>query len=126
MDLLSKVYSSTSDEDEDGNGKAEEEALAWRPQKRPKFEPFNQNFKSVPVIQPNISPNLPLDGPIPGRYISKRERSALASASMISTPNQPPSPISPGFSPFASFVLFNLRIYVSFWLAIWTNVIKKS
>lgn len=111
MDLLSKVYSSASDEDEDGNGKAEQKPLTWRPQKRAKFEPFNQNFKPVPVFQPNIDPNLPLDGHIPGRYISKRERSTLASASMVSNSIQPPSPITPGFSPFASFALFNLRIY---------------
>nr|GME02756.1 WD repeat-containing protein 25 [Ipomoea batatas] len=95
MDLLSKVYSSASDEDEDANGKAEQKPLTWRPQKRAKFEPFNQNFKPVPVFQPNIDPNPPLDGPIPGRYISKRERSTLASASMVSNPIQPPSPITP-------------------------------
>ncbi|CAH9110318.1 unnamed protein product [Cuscuta epithymum] len=102
MDLLSKAYSSSFDEDDDVHVQAERNTLRWNPQKRARLEPSNRGFKSVPVVHPNDASNPPSESPLPGRYISKRERSASVSASRDSSPNQPPSHTSPAMGPISA------------------------
>lgn len=77
MDLLRNAYSTASDEDDDKSGHVERPALP--PSKRPKPGNPSTSFKSFPVTRPNYAPNHPNETPLPGRYISKRERAVLAS-----------------------------------------------
>ncbi|RAL39422.1 unnamed protein product [Cuscuta campestris] len=104
MDLLSKAYSCALDEDDDGHPGAGRATNGWnRPQKRARSDPsMDPGLKPLQVFHPNVSPNSPsVDGPVPGRYISKRERSTLASSSLGSIPNQSPSPVSPALGPIS-------------------------
>ncbi|CAK9175355.1 unnamed protein product [Ilex paraguariensis] len=93
MDLLCNAYSTASDvDDEPDHGRT-----VLPPSKRPKPQNPCPITKPLPVCRPTHNPNLPTETPLPGRYISKRERAVLASAP--TTPNLiPPIPVttSPG------------------------------
>lgn len=108
MDLLRNAYSSASDEDDDKSGHVERPALP--PSKRPKPGNPSTSFKSFPVTRPNYAPNRPIETPLPGRYISKRERAVLALAPPTD-PNALPIISSPGsllcnFQPFCEIGYF--------------------
>ncbi|KAJ0748362.1 hypothetical protein HanOQP8_Chr05g0200361 [Helianthus annuus] len=91
MDLLCNAYSNTSDEDED----VEKRALP--PLKRAKHEFLHTSSRTLPVVGLNQSKNIPTEAPIAGRYISKRERTLMASASQSSHVGPPTySACSPG------------------------------
>lgn len=84
MDLLCNAYSASSDDDK------QSETLPPTPLKRPKLEPSRTITRRLPVIPPNHAPIFPNEAPIAGRYISKRERAALAAAAPPSLdPNSP-------------------------------------
>ncbi|KAK3040274.1 hypothetical protein RJ639_028189 [Escallonia herrerae] len=72
MERLGRAYSTASDDD------GERETPALPPSKRPKTEVVRRFTKPFPAIRPYTAQNLPPEPPIPGRYISKRERAALA------------------------------------------------
>lgn len=98
MDLLCKTYSNSSDDDDGKQHKPPKTAPP--PSKRPK--PY---FPSAhkPVSQ---APDPQIGSPIPqnGRYVSKREKALMASAS-ITQPDFPPTlPPSHGM-PFSFFFL---------------------
>ncbi|KAH0757071.1 hypothetical protein KY290_020564 [Solanum tuberosum] len=98
MDLLCKVYGGTSDE-EDDNGGIHLQRPILPPPKRAKFENFHQVSNHLPLYKSNPSANLPAQASLPGRYISKRERAAMASVEKVpdlSTTISPNS--SPGFA----------------------------
>ncbi|XP_059443212.1 uncharacterized protein LOC132175328 isoform X1 [Corylus avellana] len=98
MDLLHKAYSTASDD---------EDELVRPSSKRPKPDkpiPFSKPehhpyFPSrlYPMPHPNQSPDLHREAPVAGRYISKRERALLNSATGTSEPdpNPPPTTSSP-------------------------------
>lgn len=80
MDLLSKAYSTASDDD-DGGERSEQKNLLQPPPKRIRIE---------------TSHALPAPGaPIPGGYISKRQRAALASGTKLPDPNLASRSLSP-------------------------------
>ncbi|KAI8010190.1 WD repeat-containing protein 25 [Camellia lanceoleosa] len=90
MDLLCNAYSTASDDDD------EPQHLA--PSKRPRPEPPRSHTKPLSVTEP----------PIPGRYISKRERAALASASAsasVSRASDPSPPSSVATMPVVGSIL---------------------
>ncbi|KAL8215757.1 hypothetical protein R6Q57_022594 [Mikania cordata] len=78
MDLLCNAYATTSDEDE----AIEKHALP--PLKRAKPEFHHTSSRPLPVVGLNQSKNISTEAPIAGRYISKRERALMASASQTS------------------------------------------
>ncbi|KAL2523637.1 Transducin/WD40 repeat-like superfamily protein [Abeliophyllum distichum] len=90
MDLLCRAYSTASDEDDDGEQSEHPPPAPPPPFKRAKCDLPNPSPKPVHVYRPSSSPNLPTEAPIPGRYISKRERAALASAPKVHDPKSPP------------------------------------
>ncbi|KAJ0570965.1 hypothetical protein HanHA300_Chr05g0184171 [Helianthus annuus] len=101
MDLLCNAYSNTSDEDE----VVEKRALP--PLKRAKHEFLHTSSRTLPVVGLNQSKNIPTEAPIAGRYISKRERTLMASASASQSSHVGPptySACSPG-SFLTSFVM---------------------
>ncbi|KAM7498800.1 hypothetical protein LguiA_023214 [Lonicera macranthoides] len=98
MDLLCNAYSTASDEDEDEDHHHRHsqrripEIPTLRPSKRPK--PQNPHTAITnPLPFPTIIPQTQNEPPIPGRYISKRERAALAPR--VSHPFPPSSVTSP-------------------------------
>ncbi|MCD7446125.1 hypothetical protein HAX54_037332 [Datura stramonium] len=91
MDLLCKVYGGTSDEDDD-NGGMELRRPILPPPKRAKFENFHQVNNPLPLYRSNPSTDIPAQASLPGRYISKRERAAMASAVKVPESSTTPSP----------------------------------
>ena len=99
MDLLHKAYSTASDD---------EDELVQPSSKRPKPDkpiPFSKPghhpyppSRLYPMPPPNQSPDLHREAPVAGRYISKRERALLNSATGTPDPdpNPPPTTSSPG------------------------------
>lgn len=91
MDLLCKVYGGTSDEEGD-NGGIQLQRPILPPPKRAKLENVHQVNNSLPLYRSNPSTNIPAQASLPGRYISKRERAAMASAAKVPEPSTTPSP----------------------------------
>lgn len=70
MDFLCKVYGGTSDEEDDNGGIQLQRPILRQP-KRAKLENFNN-----PLVPAQTSS-------LPGRYVSKRERAAMASVAKV-------------------------------------------
>jgi hypothetical protein len=99
MDLLLKAYSTASDD---------EDELVRPSSKRPKpnnpipfTKPEHHPYPPsglYPMPRPNQSSDLHTEAPVAGRYISKRERALLNSATGTPdpVPNPPPTTSSPG------------------------------
>ncbi|XP_030498775.2 uncharacterized protein LOC115714278 [Cannabis sativa] len=101
MDLLCNAYSNDSDEDDDDAPK--HQILIQPSSKRPKIEiPITQSQPHNPMTP---LPYSPLDSPIPGRYISKRERAIFASPPAA---HHPPHPVS-NSPAFGSILDSNIR-----------------
>ncbi|KAK3021414.1 hypothetical protein RJ639_046822 [Escallonia herrerae] len=116
MEQLSSAYSTASDDDE------ERETPALPPSKRPKPEVDRRFTKPFPAIRPYTAQNLPTEPPIPGRYVSKRERATLAS--------DPPAPHSNILSPVAQspahlLASAGMDHTVCIW-NVWSNNQKKA
>ncbi|CAN1154394.1 hypothetical protein LINPERHAP2_LOCUS19990 [Linum perenne] len=83
MDLLYNTYSNSSDEDGDNE-------LHLRPKPIPQPQPQCPASGHPPVAKrPRLEyiVNPQRDAPVPGRYVSKRERAILSQSSLI--PEQP-------------------------------------
>ncbi|XP_015071883.1 WD repeat-containing protein 25 [Solanum pennellii] len=101
MDLLCKVYGGTSDEEDDNGGIHLQRPILPQP-KRAKFENFHQVGNHVPLYKSNPSTNLPAQASLPGRYISKRERAAMASVEKVPDLS---TTVSPNSSPVLGSIL---------------------
>ncbi|CAH8363469.1 unnamed protein product [Eruca vesicaria subsp. sativa] len=91
MDLLRNSYANDSDDEEpepvnDNNRLKSITDTPSLPSKRPYPEPEEGHYR--PARKPNPPYNSNPDPPVPGRYVSKRERSLLASLSTVPTQNQ--------------------------------------
>ncbi|XP_068668873.1 uncharacterized protein [Aristolochia californica] len=75
MDLLCHVYGNASDEEEN-------EKITAPSLKRPKLGNTPHPIKPFPQPSPHLVSHRQRDAPIPGRYISKRERSASAASTV--------------------------------------------
>lgn len=78
MDLLAEAYATASDNDDDenvGGGGSEPSNPLSPPPKRARPETLLANPIHMPLFR---APSLHAEAPIPGRYISKRQRAALA------------------------------------------------
>ncbi|KAI3457029.1 hypothetical protein Pfo_013692 [Paulownia fortunei] len=88
MDLLSKAYATASDDDDDGDvfagGGTEHSNPLPPPPKRVRPETLSANPIQMPVFR---RPSLHAEAPVPGRYISKRQRAALAADPKLTDPN---------------------------------------
>lgn len=105
MDLLSNAYSIRSDEEEDDDGSRRKPMGPELP--RPKRVRMESVPRKMPVYGHSPTPALPTEAPLPGRYISKRERAAMASATVVHTLNSPSlSVTSPGFFNFYKILSF--------------------
>ncbi|KAL8529841.1 hypothetical protein ACS0TY_007048 [Phlomoides rotata] len=78
MDLLTKAYASLSDGDDEnvGGGESEHSNPLPPPPKRARFQPLMEKPVQRPVFRHS-------DPPMPGRYISKRQRAGLAASDPI-------------------------------------------
>ncbi|KAH6834820.1 hypothetical protein C2S53_000905 [Perilla frutescens var. hirtella] len=81
MDLLSKAYATASDSDDDGGGNHGGGVTEhWNPlpppPKRLRPETLSANPIQMPSFRPLPSHNV--ETPIPGGYISKRQRAAVS------------------------------------------------
>ncbi|KAL3850798.1 hypothetical protein ACJIZ3_012680 [Penstemon smallii] len=85
MDHLTKAYSTASDDEEVGSGSKYPDPLLPH-LKRTRCETPKVTQLHVPVFRRK---NLPTEAPIPGGYISKRQRAALATD--LKQPNSDPS-----------------------------------
>lgn len=91
MDLLCNAYSTTSDEDD------EIEKHPLPPLKRAKVDFPVTSRTILPVAGSSQSKSVSTEAPIAGRYISKRERALMTSASQTSHAEPPTySVCSPG------------------------------
>ncbi|XP_027062101.1 uncharacterized protein [Coffea arabica] len=92
MDSLLSAYSTTSDDEDESMARARPEFPAA---KRAKPDSPNPKPITTPSYRQSLSSNLPTEAeaPIPGRYISKRERAALASGGLVSDPSPPSLPL---------------------------------
>lgn len=90
MDLLCHAYSNSSDEEPEPEPESES-----KPEYRPEFRPF------IPPPPKRFKPETPsqnfrTEAPVPGRYISKRERALSAQSPRVpnpaTTPNLNPNP----------------------------------
>lgn len=111
MDLLCNAYSTASDEEESDNGnRRQPESELPRP-KRVRMETFVHKPRTMSVYRHSPSPSLPPEAPLPGRYISKRERAASTSGTTVHNPNSTSMPVpSPG-SFLSFFFIFLSRSY---------------
>lgn len=102
MDLLSKAYSTASDDEEDGSGGGEGSKnwnpLPSPPPKRSRPETPSANIIRMPVYR---YPNPPPEPPMPGRYISKRQRAALSVERTGSEENKTNFDATPGAPHFS-------------------------
>ncbi|XP_057465584.1 uncharacterized protein LOC130755227 [Actinidia eriantha] len=93
MDLLCNTYSTASDDDDD-------EPEHGRPGPRTPSKRFKPDHslsysKPLPLLYPSPAIYPPTEAPIPGRYISKRERAVLASGPRVPDPNPLDSATTP-------------------------------
>lgn len=117
MDLLCNAYSNYSDEDDGPKPKPEPEPKPKRlpcsssssnSSKRPRLgSQIGHPCSGHPAIHLTQSPMLQGEAPIPGRYISKRERAQFSSLPRV--PEQVSVPISPGIFLFLSFYEFSFE-----------------
>ena len=113
MDLLRNSYANDSDDEPEpvtDNRLTSKTATPSLPSKRPYPEPEEQHYK--PARKPNPAYSSYSDpqtrsSAIPGRYVSKRERSLLASLSTAPTQNQSSDSIH---KPSVSSPTGNLRL----------------
>ncbi|GER48302.1 transducin/WD40 repeat-like superfamily protein [Striga asiatica] len=95
MDLLSKAYATASDDEDGGGGVAGTGSRHSHPPPPPKRVRGSTSFPNSSQMSVFRLPNFPAEAPIPGSYISKRQR-ALVSDPTLSEPNPPhadPSPV---------------------------------
>lgn len=121
MDLLCKVYGGTSDEEDDNGGIHLQRPILPQP-KRAKFENFYQVNNHLPLYKSNPSTNLPAQASLPGRYISKRERAAMASVEKAPDVNTTfSSNSSPGFAtaPSSLFSFLLKKLGTCYELCVW-------
>lgn len=85
MDLLYNAYSTAEDEDE------ENEKHAPPPLKRAKPDFPHTSSRRLPAVTLSQSQNITTEVPIPGRYISKRERAIMSSVPQTSNVDPPTS-----------------------------------
>ncbi|KAM1343306.1 hypothetical protein ACFX15_007209 [Malus domestica] len=97
MDLLCNVYSNPSDNEEE---EEEEEAEGIKqtitppnPKRLKSDNPFAHTKFHHPLPESTQFPTLRAEAPVPGRYISKRERALLASQPTV--PDPQPNPNGP-------------------------------
>ncbi|CAN6557989.1 unnamed protein product [Malus baccata var. baccata] len=97
MDLLCNVYSNPSDNDEE---EEEEEAEGIKqtitppnPKRLKSDNPFAHTKFHHPLPESTQFPTLQAEAPVPGRYISKRERALLVSQPTV--PDPQPNPNGP-------------------------------
>ncbi|XP_030929933.1 WD repeat-containing protein 25 [Quercus lobata] len=113
MDLLHNAYSTASDDDDEVEEKPEtkHQILPLPSSKRPKPDnPYSTTTTSTSIKphympfrpSPNPSPSLQTEAPVPGRYVSKRERALVGSSPRVSDPNPNPNPPSTTTSSSAS------------------------
>lgn len=114
MDLLHNAYSTASDDDDEVEEKPEtkHQILPLPSSKRPKPDnPYSTittstslkpHYYMPPRPSPNPNPNLQTEAPVPGRYVSKRERALFGSSPRVSDPNPNPNPSSTPTSSSAS------------------------
>jgi len=107
MDLLCHAYSNSSDEEPEPEPESES-----KPEYGPEFRPF------IPPPPKRFKPETPsqnfrTEAPVPGRYISKRERALSAQSPRVpnpaTNPNLNPNPpvvASPGKFIFLSSLTF--------------------
>lgn len=110
MDLLWNAYSNDSEEDDDGEI-PKSENFTQPPSKRPKLQyPITLTRpQQHPLPCLNQSPVIPRDAPVPGRYISKRER-ALVGGSLPAAPEHEKVPAFQGICSYFSSGNFLLKI----------------
>lgn len=90
MDLLCNAYSTASDDDDQPEP---ERPIVPPPSKRPRPDHHLSHTEPWDQLRPNPAPYPPTEAPIPGRYISKRERAVLGSAPRVTDPTPPPDPV---------------------------------
>ncbi|CAI9088622.1 OLC1v1023008C1 [Oldenlandia corymbosa var. corymbosa] len=116
MNSLLSAYASGSDEEDDRQLEYGPRRPDFPPSKRQKPDYSDPNFRYIPPDRPVSATILPTEAPLPGRYVSKRERAALASANVVSDPNPTtqiplPSPVmgTLSVSGWPSTILSKLR-----------------
>ncbi|KAL5548181.1 hypothetical protein UlMin_003412 [Ulmus minor] len=103
MDLLCNAYSNDSD-DEDGPKPQPDTS------KRPKLEnPVTQTSPFQPLTRTTQNPVPPREAPVPGRYISKRERALCSSLPSSPQPKIAPTQQVAGFLASGSTLDSNIR-----------------
>lgn len=105
MDLLSKAYGTASDDDADDRGNVaggipEHSDPFSTPPKRSRPETSFANPIPMPVFR---RPSFAAEAPIPGSYISKRQRAAISADPKPTEPNPTYVHPSPGSLHFSSF-----------------------
>lgn len=105
MDLLSKAYGTASDDDADDRGNVaggipEHSDPFSPPPKRSRPETSFANPIPMPVFR---RPSFAAEAPIPGSYISKRQRAAISEDPKPTEPNPTYVHPSPGSLHFSSF-----------------------
>lgn len=116
MDLLRGAYSTASDDDDDNeNGASNRQSLGHsslkrhkpdnsfsftQPERRAAAYPSTRHYSSMPRLNQPSDSQFPRQAPAPGRYVSKRERALLGSATRIpdANSNTPATTASPGLS----------------------------
>lgn len=117
MDLLHSAYSTASDDEDEDEEKSEtkHQILSLPSSKRPKLDsPYSTTTASTSIKphymplrpSPSPNPNLQTEAPVPGRYVSKRERALFGSSPRVSDPNPNPNPPSTTTSSSASGTCF--------------------
>ena len=112
MDLLHNAYSTASDDDDEVEEKPEtkHQILPLPSAKRPKPDNPYSTTTSTSIkphympFRPSPNPSLQAEAPVPGRYVSKRERALFGSSPTVSDPN--PNPPSTTTSSSASGTCF--------------------
>lgn len=119
MDLLCNAYSNDSDEEQGGQPKFEK-SFTPPSSKRSKLQnptPFIRPYQALPTSN-HSSPIIRTDAPLPGRYVSKRERAVFASLPVA--PELEKLPTSQGFFCFCFLFLFLVGL-IYFWLFSFKN-----
>ncbi|KAL0001003.1 hypothetical protein SO802_014784 [Lithocarpus litseifolius] len=112
MDLLHNAYSTASDDDADEveeKPETKHQILPLPSPKRPKPDnPYSTTTTSTSIkphympFRPSPNPSLQTEAPVPGRYVSKRERALFGSSPRVSDPDPNPNPPSTATSSSAS------------------------